>query len=167
MAIQNGSTSNFRPVGICNINYNSTDMGYSKGDILLKIDKIDDYNRELDAYPGSPVQRFSGGRSISVMCPMLETDVTKLTAVMPDGTEESTTVVFGEQAGEEITGYELVLTPKSTSDLGLTIYKAVPTVNIEWTYNHKTEKVLPVLFEGMYDLSRDEGDMLFQFTVLS
>lgn len=163
MATQSGSTANFRPVGICNVAYNSVNMGYSKGDILLNIEKVDDYTREIDAYVGSGVQRFSGGRKISLMCPLLESDMTKLAMVMPDGTDESTTFIFGEQAGEEITGYELIITPKSTSDFTITIYSAVPTVNLSWTYNHKSEKVVPVLFDGLYDLSRSEGDMLFKF----
>ena len=163
MATQTGDKDNFRPVGICNVNFNETDMGFTKGDVLMKIEKVDDYNREIDAYVGSPVQRFSGGRKISVMCPMLETDMTKLALVMPDGTDESTTFVFGEQAGEEIVGYELVLTPMAATDFTITIYKAVPTVNLDWIYNHKSEKIVPVLFDGLMDTTRSEGDMLFKF----
>lgn len=164
MATQSGSSTKFRPIGVLNAAYNSTNLGYSKGDIQLKIEKVDDYNREIDAYVGSPVGRFSGGRKLSLMYPMLESDITKLALVMPDGTEESDTFTFGEQAGEVITGYELVLTPKSSDDLGLTVYSAVPTVNLDWIYNHKTEKVVPVLFDAMYDLTRSEGDMLYKIT---
>ena len=163
--------SNIRPLGECEITYNSVDLGLSKGGCELHI--VDAIHRTtVDKYGASPVKAFDVGVNVEVTVTLVEHSKTILEQAMRSSGTGGTSpdrVTFGSEVGAEIVGAALNLHPRNetSGDYDINVYAAVPELDSVVPFTIEGERVYPIKFFGVIDTSRSDGDLLFRIGNLS
>lgn len=162
---------NIRPLGECEITYNSVDIGLSKGGCELHI--IDSIHKTVvDKYGSSPVKAFEVGVNVEVTVNLVEHDWDILEQVFRSTGTKATSpdrITFGSEVGEEVAGAALRLHPRNETggDYDIVIYAAVPENDSVVPFSIEGERIYPVKFFGVMDTTRSDGDMLFRIGNLS
>ncbi|MFW9872366.1 MAG: hypothetical protein ACFFG0_04630 [Candidatus Thorarchaeota archaeon] len=159
---QTGTYSNIKNIGICNVNYNTHDMGYTKGNVIVEI-RRDYYDRTIDLFGASKMDKFKRGVNITVTVPVLQNTTTEMAYWDQDGTTSGNDFTFGASTGGVLTGYLLVIEPKDDNANDLVIYRAVPDPSSTYTYSDNDEHITSVKFDGTIDTSRTDGDLMFKW----
>jgi len=158
--------------GACNIVYDGVDLGATAGDVAVTITRSV-AEAFIDAYgPDAPVKAWEKGIGISVSIPLAEMALEQLvktiigSAVVTDAldpTKKKLTV--GRVVGTEEEGAELVLHPlhREGADLSddLTVYRAFIPDPGSLTLSPANPKLRTVVFKGMPDTTRTDGDQLY------
>ena len=158
--------------GPCQITFDGTDLGYFKGGSTFRYDVT-----YIDVKPdqlSSKLKSFVTGEACVLTVPMLETDLAKLTLVMPtgsytlDGTKKKIQV-GGDQLAS--TDYKEVVLTETTDGSGtistdsntkVTIHSALAQIKLEKAYNMENERIVPVEFHGYADTTNSAGNQLFE-----
>ena len=159
---QSGIYSNIKNIGTCNVNYNSNNLGYTKGGVVVAITRAY-YDRTIDLYGDSKMDRFKRGVNITVSVPILQNTTTEMAYWDQDGTTSGTTFTFGQSTGAALSGYLLVLEPKDDNANDLVIYRAQPDPSSSYTYSDNNELITTVVFHGTIDTSRTNNDLMFKW----
>lgn len=155
--------TNIKNIGICNVNYNGTNLGATKGGVTAEI-AVDNYDRMIDKYGTSLMDKHQGGVNIRVTVPMLELTIANLNIIYQEGTlSGSTQVQFGKSTGTALTGYLLVLEPKDDNANDVVIYSAVPDASSTFTFSDGDELIANAVFHGKIVSTRTDGDCMFRF----
>lgn len=81
------STNNVK-LGVCSILYKGVDLGYTKGGVDVDV-TTDTHEVLIDQFGDSIVNEFITKRDIKVTCPLAETTLDNLVAIMPGSTMKS------------------------------------------------------------------------------
>lgn len=114
----------------------------------------------VDQFGTTPVREIITGRSAMVAVPFAEYDLTKLAKIIPG----STLVVDGTDANKkrvDVDASQIVdlfsyakevriepLSEAATANDTVTLYKAAPTTNLNYTYSYDNELITNVTFKG-------------------
>tara|TARA_Y100000310_G_scaffold214301_1_gene215231 strand:- start:7 stop:1485 length:1479 start_codon:yes stop_codon:yes gene_type:complete len=165
------SISNIRPLGECEITYNSIDMGLSKGGCEIQI--IDTIKKTvIDKYGSSPIKSWNQGVNINVKTNLMEHSWNILEQIFRSTGSRGLgpdRISWGSGVGEEVQGAELRLHPRNepTGDYDVIVYAAVPELDSVIPFMIDTERIYPVKWMAVIDDSRADGDMLFRIGNLS
>jgi len=81
------STNNVK-LGVCSITYKGMDLGYTKGGVDVDV-TTDTHQTVVDQFGDSIVNEWITKRNIKVTCPLAETTLDNLIAIMPGSTMQS------------------------------------------------------------------------------
>ena len=81
------STNNVK-LGVCSILYKGVDLGYTKGGVDVDV-TTDTHQTMVDQFGDSIVNEWITKRNIKVTCPLAETTLDNLIAIMPGSTMKS------------------------------------------------------------------------------
>lgn len=169
MGLQNGNISNVR-IGVCNINYNSVNLGHTKDGVVLKFDrKFQDVT--VDEYGDIPIDSVLTGQDLTVEVTLAEPTIANLLASIPEAGRDSgaqgSRLNLGRSAGWSArtnASFQLVLHPisKAASDLSddIVIYRAFSTEPIELPYKVDEQRVFKVTFRALVDETYADGRRL-------
>jgi len=158
---QTTTVSDIYGVGVANLHFNDSYLGATKGDTTINIVETD-YDQTIDKYGNTPIAVYNIGINITVTAQLKEETIAKLLRLMQTATDATTKLTFGKQVGTAKTGYRLIVLPYDDNAHDVIVYKAVPRVEWNLAYNNGVERVYPVIFRGLIDESRSDGDMLFR-----
>jgi hypothetical protein len=143
-------------LGICDVTFDGVDLGSTKGGVEVTV-KTTNYQVKADQMGETPIKDVITGTEVSVKVPMLETNLTKLLAVMPQAVGVG---VAGAEVGVEIrSGVNIDLLaiaaplklhptalPASTTKDDFVAFKAAPLPNFTFKYENGGERVYEVTF---------------------
>lgn len=75
------STKNVK-IGVCRASYKGVDLGFTKGGVEVSVSS-DTHEVTVDQYGSTPISERITGRKITVTCPLAETTLENMVAVMP------------------------------------------------------------------------------------
>lgn len=160
-----GNVQNFK-LGRATLTFNSVALGHTKGGVSIDV-TTDVREKAVDQYGSTPVGVHIIGQRIEVKAMLAEHTLELLQSLIPGATLENGTTVdqvnIGVDAGDEITGYPLVIHPTAygaATTHDWTIYKAVPLGNISLAYKTEEETVYEVTFVAVVDESKTDGEYL-------
>jgi hypothetical protein len=115
-------------LGVCKISFGGVDLGYTQGGVDVTV-KTDTHKVNVDQFGKTPINEYIMGRQVTVKCPLAETTLPNLVAIMPG----STLVVNG---GVYATGTMTIVTNltqgQTITIAGKTItFKAIPTSGLD------------------------------------
>ncbi len=153
-------------VGVANITFGGTDLGYTKGGVEVEV-TTEKYTVTVDQFGNSPINDYLIGRSITVTTPLAETTVDNLVLTMPGATKVGT----GTVKAEVTTGVgvnlidvadELIVKPQAALDASenIVIPKAATAGNMTFAYQLDSERVFNVQWTGYPD---PETKLLYTF----
>jgi len=144
-------------VGVANITFDGTDLGYTKGGVEVEV-TTEKYTVTVDQFGNTPINDYLIGRSISVTTPLAETTVDALVATMPGSTKIGTGAVKAEvTTGVGINlidiAAELVVKPQGAVDdsENINIPKAATAGNMTFAYQLDSERIFNVQWMGYPD----------------
>lgn len=152
-------------LGVCSVTYKGVDLGHTIGGVSV-VYTPEFYDSKVDAFGSTPVEQFLVGENISVECQLAEFTLANLQVAINQSTlvgDDSISV--GSKAGKRASENAglLVLHPINSSGLedDVSVYKAVVTGELQIEHKNDGEKVLPVMFKGLIDENRTDGNLLF------
>ena len=111
------STNNVK-LGICNIEFDGVDLGYSKGGVEVEV-ATETYKVMIDQFGNTPVKEYITARTCVVRCPLAETTLELLRDIMPGSTltDNATAQVYTvtEASPSATTEYVLTINGKNYS----------------------------------------------------
>ncbi|WP_042445187.1 hypothetical protein [Azospirillum sp. B510] len=143
-------------LGICDVTFHGIDLGSTKGGVEVTV-KTTNFQVKADQMGETPLKDVITGTEVSVKVPMLETNLTKLLAVMPQAVGIGTA---GAEVGVEIrSGVNIDLLaiaaplklhptgqPSSKTKDDFVAFKAAPLPNFTFKYENGGERVYEVTF---------------------
>ena len=78
------STNNVK-LGICTVEYNGVELGYTKGGVEVEV-ATETYKVMIDQFGNTPVKEYITARTCMVRCPLAETTLEVLANIMPGAT---------------------------------------------------------------------------------
>lgn len=172
MSVMTGTASKIE-FGPCQVTYNAVDLGYFKGGVVFKYD-VGWFDIESDQSSMIVDSKVMSERAVLTV-PMQETDLATLQTVMATGTYtldgggvKKKIEVGGKQPASS-TFYQVIVTPLSdgsgtlSTDANekITIYKAVPKIQLSKAYTRSGERIVPVEFHAIKDSTKDAGKQLY------
>jgi len=172
MSTMTGTAGNIE-FGPCQVTFNAVDLGFFKGGVTFRYD-VSWFDLTADQSSMLLDQKVVDERAVLTV-PMLETDLGTLKNVMAMGTYTLDTGGVKkkiEVGGKQVTSsqaYQVIVTPTTdgsgtlTTDTNqkLTIYKAMPHIQLNKTYNRNGERVVQVEFHALADTTKAAGKQLF------
>ena len=154
-------------LGICNVTLNNVNLGLTKGGTILTY-KGNWHYVTVDNAGTTKVKKYLIGEEASVKTNLAEPTMDNLVASLGGAAQKITDgakhkVIFGRAPGFEATSYALLLHPIAAGaslEEDVTIYKASGDGNLEQSFVVDGERVIPVTFEALADLTRTGGDYL-------
>ncbi|MFD1444265.1 hypothetical protein [Thermoactinomyces vulgaris] len=162
-------------IGPAIVEFGTTDpvvFNITKGGIVLSHeDSVQDVT--VDQYGETPVKSILTGRTATVTVPFAVYDLEKLVRAIPNSELVTDTanpakkqlIVKGSSGYNLLNnGDKLVIKPTdptATPNDWVTVPVAVPSTQIELTYDNETERIYNVTFRAFPDM--DNGDALFIF----
>ena len=151
-----GTAENVK-LGVCNVSFDSSDLGYTKGGVSVSY-ATETYEKTVDQ-EDVPIGEIITKQTFEVKVPMAEYDLAKLEKLLPDatltvdGTDSSKKkLVLGGSAGTDLLSVakELVLTPVGgdTNDI-VTLHYAIPVPSLEFAFEKDNVRVFEVTFKAL------------------
>ncbi len=72
-------------LGVCSITFNGVDLGYTKGGVEVEV-ATNTHVVSVDQFGETPINEYVMGRTVKVRCPLAETTLENLVAIMPGAT---------------------------------------------------------------------------------
>jgi len=164
------STQNVK-IGVCNVNYNSVDLGYTKGGVEVEV-TTDTHEVMIDQFGNTPISEYINGRQVIVRCPLAETTLDNMVSIMPGATKitdatdtASIKVVVTPGVGSNLLSLaqKLILHPSGLTTADVTEDFVVPLAGtagaIRFAYKLDEERVYNIEFKAY----PDSGNILFIF----
>jgi hypothetical protein len=95
-------------LGVCKVVLDGQDLGYTSGGVEVSV-KTDTHKVMIDQFGKTPINEYIMGREVSVKCPLAETTLENMVAIMPGAT-------LTQVGGAAATGTITVATNPSDSD---------------------------------------------------
>lgn len=140
-------------LGVCDVTFNSVDLGYTKGGVTLTVEtQVKEVT--VDQEGPAPIGAIIMGRRCTIEAPLAETDYAKLEALMPGSTYTAgtNTLDIESGAGQDLMTLANVLT-LHPHGLGATDYRydinvwtASPVANLRFQMTMDGEWIYPVQF---------------------
>lgn len=153
-------------LGPCSVTYKGTDLGHTIGGVTVTYTP-EYHETSVDKFGSSTVEKFLVGEKLSAEVNLAEYTLANLQVAMAQGSlQGDDSVSVGSVAGKKasLTAGLLVLHPLALAsgvrDADVSIYKAVVTNELKIEHKNDGEKVLPVVFDGLVDENRADGNML-------
>lgn len=160
-------TSEDISLGVCDIIFNGLDLGSTKGGVEVSV-KTANHTVKCDQFGETPVKDIILGTEVTIKVPMLETNMKKLLAVMPQGhavTASGGSDVVGVEIRSGVNIDLLALSgllklhptgvdPAVKKD-DFTAFKAAPVPNFAFKYESNNERVFEVTFNCYPDVSHN------------
>lgn len=160
-------------LGVCQITYNGVDLGYTKGGVEVEV-TTDTYKVTVDQFGESEINEVITKRSIVVRCPLAETTLENMVAIMPgatlvvDGVDSNVKRVDVDNAigtdlltiAQELKLHPIALAGADASE-DFVVHKAATPGALTFAYKHDEERVYNVEFMGYPDVSN--SNMLFSY----
>lgn len=154
-------------LGVCLVQFNGVDLGSTKGGTELTYKGTWHYVT-VDQAGQTKVKKILIGEEASVKTNLAEDTFDNIVAAcggaaqkITDGTKHK--VIFGRSPGFEAVSSVLVLHPVAagaSKEEDVTIYKASGTGELSRAFQLENERIIPVTFEALADLTRTDGDYL-------
>jgi hypothetical protein len=109
-------------LGVCKVSFDGVDLGYTSGGVDVTV-KTDTHKTMVDQFGKTPINEYIMGREVMVKCPLAETTLTNLVAIMPGA-------VLVQTGGVSATGTMTIVTVPAD---GLTVLIAGATVTFKTT----------------------------------
>lgn len=141
-----------------------TDLDVLDEDVTLRLGletvKLDGTHN----YGASPLDEYDAGITIAIECNVLQLTPTRMAQLLGGrGTVSSNDVQVGGTAGTQLTKSAFVATAKQ--GLSFTIYSGTMKPNGDISVPAGGGRFgMPIMIEGMVDLTRSDGDMIYKFT---
>lgn len=150
-------------LGACDVTFDTLDLGGTKGGVDVSI-KVESYDVKADQVGGTPLKSLITGTIVEVKVPMLETNMAKLHAVIPQSTTVGvapalTGLEIGSGINLDLLSFAKVLklhptgVAAETTDQDFTAFLAVPLPNFSFKYMVGQERVYEVTFKCYPDLA--------------
>lgn len=72
-------------LGVCRVLFGGVDLGYTQGGVEVTV-KTDTHKVNVDQFGKTPINEYIMGREVMVKCPLAETTLPNLVAIMPGAT---------------------------------------------------------------------------------
>jgi hypothetical protein len=116
-------------LGVCKVIYNGTDLGYTSGGVEVTV-ATDTHKVMVDQFGKTPINEYIMGRTVSAKCPLAETTLENMVAIMPGAT---LTTVGGAAATGSITVTTNLTDGQTLVVNGITLTaKTVPVANTDF-----------------------------------
>lgn len=150
-------------MGVCNVEFDSQDLGYTKGFVKVNFsaESLESYVDQADA----PLSEVITKQNFEVVVPLAETDLERLadffpgaTYVLDGGVGPGEKMVLSGAAGADLAdnAKKLIIKPldasgASTTDANkwLTVQHAVPIPNVSFAYEKENIRVYEITFRAM------------------
>src|SRR5210317_863743 len=153
------STNNVK-LGVCTIEYGGVDLGYTKGGVEVEV-ATETYKVMIDQFGNTPVKEYITARTCVVRCPLAETTLDNLVAIMPGATKTGTEpaaarvdVTTNVSADLKAIAAELKLHPVAAgADLNddFTVPLAATGGSLQYAYKLDEERIYNVEFNAYPD----------------
>jgi len=140
-------------------------LGLTRGGSELEI-TVSVNERLTDEYGPAATDIYFGGATAKLHTCLAEHTISLLGELIPGSTVVGGSVLhLGGTVGSEITGYPLVITPVDENDPvgSVTLHKAFPLPAGKITYKAGRERLVPVVFYGTIDTTKDDGQRLVKW----
>jgi hypothetical protein len=152
-------------MGVCSVKFGSAELGHTKGGVTVSYEpEIHDIT--VDQFGSTPGEKVLIGQRLMATVPVAESTMANLTIAIPAGDAGASSIKLGGEVGARLSAGAdtLVLHPiaNDSDDLSedVVIYKAIVTNTIEVPFMVDAERILELVFEGIIDETRSDGDML-------
>jgi hypothetical protein len=152
-------------LGPCDVTFGSDNLGHTKGGVTVTYEP-EYYDITVDKYGNTVAEKVLIGESLKVTVPMAETTIANLAIAIPGGTDGTTKLTLGKDAGERMLQYANILvlhpTANEASDRSedVVIYKAIVAEQVELKYIVDGERVAEVVFHALIDETKLDGSRL-------
>lgn len=153
-------------LGPCSVTYKGRDMGHTIGGVTVTYTP-EFHETVVDKFGSSVVEKFLVGERMTAEANLAEFTLANLQDAINQSTlQGDDSVSVGSTAGKKASANAglLVLHPLAAGsgvrDYDVAIYKAVVTSELKIEHKTDGEKVLPVVFDGLIDENRSDGNML-------
>lgn len=169
MPLTSNVTTNVK-LGVCKVTFGGENLGYTKGGVEVQVE-TESHVVSVDQLGTTPIGEYITGRSVTVRCPLAETTLDHLVAIMPGATKVSDVGPPATAYAEVETGVgtdlrtiakvlrlhpiSLVDTDKSEDFI---IPLAQTTGALNYAYKLDEERVFNVEFKGYAD---DDGKLFY------
>lgn len=154
------STDNVK-VGVCSVDFNGTDLGYTKGGVTVEV-TADTHKVTVDQFGGTAVNEYVIGRNVTVTTPLAETTVDNLVQIMPgatkivdsiDATKVKADVVTGVGTSLLASAAKLTLHPISATGVNedIIVPKAATAGAINLNFSLDNERIFETVWTGYPD----------------
>lgn len=150
-------------LGVCDVTFKGVNLGHTIGGVTVKY--TPEYKEtKVDKFAGV-AEKFLIGQRLVAELSLAEYILSNLQIAVSESTlAGDDSITIGSNAGKRASRLAglLLLHPISETgrDADVSIYKAVVTNELVIEHKNDTEKVLPVIFEGLIDENRTDGNML-------
>lgn len=156
-------------LGPCQVTFDGTDLGNTEGGVVFTISTTvtDLYTDQLGT---TPAEQVITGRGATVVVPMAQSTLARLVAIHPgwrlvsdSGTPANQKIVMTQGVGTSALGdsaaKQLVIKPyaagavstAATTDKWVTLPKAMPSAEVNWTYGKDQQRIATVTFTILPD----------------
>lgn len=159
-------------LGTCKISYNGTDLGLTAGGVEVEV-STSTHETKVDQYGDSVVNEFITGRNCVAKCPLVETTIDNLVAIMPGATKvvdgtTPTKIRVDVQTGIGVSlresAAELILHPIALPDSDVSEDFIIPLAGVagalNYAYKLDQERVFNAEFKAFPDIANN--GLLFQ-----
>ena len=101
------------------------------------------------------------GHLLTIELNILETTIANLAEVLAGGALDGAVIDIGGQAGREISGKEIILTPLDGTE-SWTFKNAVPSGSVEILYSPTGDRIYKAMFTALVDEASVEDENLAQ-----
>lgn len=158
-------------LGVCKVLFNGVDLGYTKGGVEVTV-KSETHKVMIDQFGKSPINEYVMGREVTVKCPLAETTLENLVAIMPGATlttdavdplKKVVNVTNGVGTNLLDIAKALTLHPVGKADgdksEDFTVFKAATAGALNFAYKLEDERIFNCEFSGYPDVAN--GNKLF------
>jgi len=152
-------------VGPATVTFDGTELGETTGETTFTYEVE---TQEIETEESGLVEEIVTSDNATVEVPIIESDVTHLSTILPwativeNTTEGTKKLQVGDAIGEKLSQYakELIISPKLADDKSrdINIWKAYPIPGpLEFSYSREGTRVANVSFKMIKDDTQDEG----------
>jgi hypothetical protein len=158
-------------VGVCGVKLNNVDLGETDGGVKVSVKKNVE-KQTVDRFGKTPVKIINNGDEVSIEANLAEYTNDNLAVALPGSSIQTGSLgeklVFGSEAGDEISSNELVLHPinmGADTSKDWVIYKFVITGDLDIDYKNDSKKIIKLVGEAIVDDTKSDGNKLCHFGV--
>lgn len=153
-------------VGVCSVNFNSTDLGHTKGGVEVSYEPTY-FEATVDMYGETPIEKYLIGERLTAKVPLAEFTIAQMGIAIPQGAyagAANARRTVGAKAGKKATddAYQLVLHPinEGTRRHDVVMYKAYVDSTVVLPFRNDEEKLIEVTFVALLDETKSDGNYL-------
>ena len=144
-------------IGAGDISINGEDIGHTTPNGVVITYEPNVHQHQSGQWGTTPVKASIIGINVSLEIEIAESTLDNLERVLPGITRAGGRIQIGGEAGREVVGKSLVLTPFDGTE-AWSFYKVVPTSAVEVAYQVENERVYKVTFTALVDETAPEAE---------